>query len=78
MRLTQLGRNLDTAGKERSAIRRVDRLLANTFYQQRSIVFYKAMTSEVVANLGRPIILVDWTGIPNSRQTAKSGEHNFN
>lgn len=75
LRLTQLGRSLNTPGKERSAIRRVDRLLANTFYQQHSIEFYKAMTSQVIANLGRPIILVDWTGIPNSRQTAKSGEH---
>ena len=37
LRLTQLGRNLDTPGQERSAIRRVDRLLANTFYQQHSI-----------------------------------------
>lgn len=75
MRLTQLGRSLDTTGKERSAIRRVDRLLANTFYQQHSIEFYKAMTSQIIANLGRPIILVDWTGIPNSRRTAKDGEH---
>jgi len=75
LRLTQLGRSLNTPGKERSAIRRVDRLLANPFYQQHSIEFYKAMISQVVANLGRPIILVDWTGIPNSRQTAESGEH---
>jgi hypothetical protein len=75
LRLTQLGRSLDTPGKERSAIRRVDRLLANRYYQQCSIEFYKAITSQAVANLGRPIILVDWTGIPNSRQTAKSGEH---
>lgn len=75
LRLTQLGRSLDTVGKERAAIRRVDRLLANTYYQQQSIDFYKAMTTQVVANLGRPIILVDWTGIPNSRHTAKSGEH---
>ncbi|HCJ1125003.1 TPA: hypothetical protein NQN52_002661 [Legionella pneumophila] len=75
MRLTQLGRNLDIPVKERSAIRRVDRLLANSFYQQHSIEFYKAISSQVVANIGRPIILVDWTGIPNSRQTAKSGEH---
>jgi hypothetical protein len=75
LRLTQLGRSLDTPGKERAAIRRVDRVLANTYYQQRSIEFYKAITSQVIKNLGRPIILVDWTGIPNSRQTSKSGEH---
>jgi len=75
LRLTQLGRNLDTPGQERSAIRRVDRLLANLFYQQHAIAFYSAITSMAVGNQGRPIILVDWTGIPNSRQVAKDGEH---
>ena len=75
LRLTQLGRSLDTSGQERAGIRRVDRLLSNTFYQQRSIELYKAMSAQVVANQGRPIILVDWTGIPNSRQTARDGEH---
>ena len=75
LRLTQLGRNLETHGKERSAIRRVDRLLANPFYQHHSIRFYQAMTSLTISNIGRPIILVDWTGIPNSRQRAKKGEH---
>src|SRR3954452_3162200 len=70
LRLTQLGRNLAVPGKERSAIRRIDRLLANIFYQQHAIEFYKAMASLAVANQGRPIILVDWTGIPNSRHTA--------
>jgi len=75
LRLTLLGRGLDLPIKERSAIRRVDRLLANPFYQDRSIEFYQAIASFVIGNIGRPIILVDWTGIPNSRQTAKKGEH---
>ena len=39
LRLTLLGRGLDIPIKERSAIRRVDRLLANPFYQDRSIEF---------------------------------------
>ena len=75
LRLTQLGRSLVTSGQERAGIRRVDRLLSNTFYQKNSIELYKAMSAQVVANQGRPIILVDWTGIPNSRQTAIDGEH---
>lgn len=75
LRLTQLGRNLNTGSKERSDIRRVDRLLANTYYQKQSIDVYKAITRRVVANQGRPIILVDWTGIPNSKRTAQGGEH---
>ena len=36
LRLTQLGRNLNSGGKERSDIRRIDRLLANSYYQTQS------------------------------------------
>ena len=36
LRLTELGRSLNTPGKERAGIRRVDRLLANKFYQTKS------------------------------------------
>lgn len=75
LRLTQLGRNLNTGAKERSDIRRVDRLLANTYYQTQSIDVYKAITQHVVANQGRPIILVDWTGLPNSNLTTEGGQH---
>lgn len=77
LRLTQLGRSLNTPGKERAGIRRVDRLLANKFYQTNSLEIYKAITSQVVGNQGRPIILVDWSGIPNSRFTSKEGEHSL-
>lgn len=75
LRLTQLGRSLNTGAKERSDIRRVDRLLANTYYQTQSIDVYKAITQRVVANQGRPIILVDWTGLPNSDLTTEGGQH---
>jgi Transposase DDE domain len=75
LRLTQLGRNLDTPGQERSAIRRMDRLLANPFYHHCFIEFYKAMISQIVANQGRPIIIADWSGLPNSRQRTKDGEY---
>lgn len=77
LRLTQLGRAIDTQGKERAGIRRVDRLLANKFYQTKPIKIYRAITSQVVGNQGRPIILVDWSGIPNSRFTAEKGEHSL-
>jgi hypothetical protein len=75
LRLTQLGRILNTPGKERAGIRRVDRLLANIYYQEQSLDIYKAITQRVVGNQGRPIILVDWTNVPNSKRTAASGEH---
>lgn len=77
LRLTQLGRSLDTSGKERAGIRRVDRLLANKFYQTKSITIYRAISSQVVGNQGRPIILVDWSGIPNSRLRSEDGEHSL-
>ena len=75
LRLTQLGRNLNSGGKERSAIRRIDRLLANSYYQTQSIDIYKAITQRVVAHQGRPIILVDWTSLPNSDLTTEGGAH---
>jgi Transposase DDE domain len=75
LRLTQLGRSLDTSGKERSGIRRVDRLLANRYYQEKAIDIYKATTQTVLGNQGRPIILVDWTGFPNSQNTTENGEY---
>ena len=75
LRLTQLGRNLNSGGKERSDIRRIDRLLANSYYQTQSIDVYKAITQRVIANQGRPIILVDWTSLPNSDLTTEGGAH---
>jgi hypothetical protein len=74
LRLTQLGRNLNTGNQERSDIRRIDRILANTYYQKQSIDIYKAITQHVVANQGRPIILVDWTGLPNSKLVTDGGQ----
>lgn len=75
LRLTQLGRSFDTSGKERSGIRRVNRLLANRYYQEKAIDIYKAITQTVLGNQGRPIILVDWTGLPNSQNTTENGEY---
>jgi hypothetical protein len=75
LRLTQLGRSLETSGKERSGIRRVDRLLANRYYQGKAIDIYKASTETVLMNQGRPLIFVDWTDLPNSQITTKDGEY---
>ncbi|MBA3536278.1 MAG: transposase [Tatlockia sp.] len=66
---------METLGKERSGIRRVDRLLANRYYQEKAIDIYKATTQIVLGNQGRPIILVDWTGLPNSQNTTDDGEY---
>jgi hypothetical protein len=75
LKLTQLGRSLNVEATERSGIRRIDRLLANPYYQEHSIEIYKAITQRVLGNQGRPIILVDWTSLPNSHQMTEEGEH---
>ena len=72
--LTKLGRSLDTPGQERAGIRRIDRLLANLFYQNNAIQIYKCITNFVIGNKQRPIIIVDWTGLPNSKRKTKDGE----
>ena len=72
--LTRLGRGLNTPGKERAGIRRMDRLLANKFYQEKNDVIYESIIQYAVGNQTQPIILVDWSGIPNSKHTAESGE----
>jgi Transposase DDE domain len=75
LNLTALGRSLDTPGKERSNIRRMDRLLSNRFYQNNSIDLYKEIIRFAVGNQGRSVIVVDWSGVPNSKRTAEDGEH---
>ena len=75
LKLTQLGRSLNSSATERSGIRRIDRLLANSYYQKNSIEIYKAMTQRVLGNQGRPIILVDWTSLPNSHRMTEAGEY---
>ena len=47
LKLTQLGRSLNLEAKERSGIRRIDRLLANSYYQEHAIEIYKAITQRV-------------------------------
>lgn len=75
LKLTALGRSLLLSGKERSGIRRIDRLLGNRYYQTRSVELYRAMALRIVCNQGRPVILVDWTSVPNSHWAAEEGEH---
>lgn len=72
--LTELGRTLKTKGQERSGIRRVDRLLANPYYQQHSIDIYRCIIKCVVGTHVRPLIIVDWSSLPNSHLSAQ-GEH---
>lgn len=68
--LTALGRGLNLPIQERSGIRKVDRLLANGFFQKENIQIYQAVTRLVVGNKKRAAIIVDWTKLPNVNEYA--------
>ncbi len=63
--LTGLGRALKTDAQERSAIRRVDRFLGNKRIQSDRLKIYSSICRLVVGCSTRPLIIVDWSPIPN-------------
>ena len=75
LNLTQLGRSLCSKAKERSGIRLIDRLLANTFYQNHAIKIYQPICLRVIGNKKNPDIIVDWSSLPNSQYATEGGEH---
>ena len=70
LKLTALGRGLSLPIQERSGIRKVDRFLGNIFFQKKNIQVYQALANLVVGNKKRPIIIVDWTKLPNVNEYA--------
>ncbi len=68
--LTALGRALDLPIQERSGIRKLDRFLSNKFFQNKNICIYQRIINLVVGTKVRPIIIVDWTKLPNSKSHA--------
>ena len=65
--LTGLGRALKTETQERSAIRRVDRFMGNKRLQQDRLSIYRVICQLLVGSSQRPIIIVDWSTIPNKK-----------
>lgn len=63
--LTGLGRALKTPAQERSAIRRVDRFLGNKRLQNDRLKIYSTICELLVGSSKRPLIIVDWSTIPN-------------
>jgi hypothetical protein len=63
--LTGLGRALITDAQERSAIRRVDRFLGNKALQKERLPIYAGICRLIVGASLRPLIIVDWSTIPN-------------
>jgi DDE family transposase len=70
LKLTSLGRALDLPIQERSGIRKIDRLLGNVYFQERSDECYGAMIAITVGAKRRPIVIVDWTKLPNVNEYA--------
>lgn len=68
LQLTKLGRSL-TGKKERSGIRLIDNLLANSFYQKQQIILYRSICSRVIGSYPNPTIIVDWSSLPNSHKS---------
>lgn len=63
--LTGLGRALITDAQERSAIKRVDRFIGNKNLQRERLSIYSTMCQLIVGHSLSPIIIVDWSTIPN-------------
>ncbi len=70
LKLTSLGRALDLPIQERSGIRKIDRLLGNPYFQERSDELYREMIKITVGTKRRPIVIVDWTKLPNVNEYA--------
>lgn len=64
--LTELARSITLPIQERSAIKKVDRFLGNkNLYQDREKI-YQAYIQQILGGFIRPIVIVDWSQIPNS------------
>jgi hypothetical protein len=70
LKLTTLGRALELPIQERSGIRKIDRLLSNPFFQYENNYIYQSIIKLVVGTKKHPIIIVDWTKLPNINEYA--------
>lgn len=67
--LTGLGRALKSEAQERHAIRRVDRFLGNKLIQKDRLKIYKTICRLLIGNTKKPLIIVDWSPIPNKTES---------
>ena len=61
--LTALGRALPKTIQPRSNVKKMDRLLANPMLQRETVLFYKAMNANLIAENSCPWIYIDWSCI---------------
>lgn len=65
--VTGLGRALDSDAKEKNCIKRLDRLLSNSLLHGERRDVYTCITRIIVGCVQRPIILLDWSDIDESK-----------
>lgn len=65
--VTRLGRALNLRIKERSGIRRADRLIGNKKLHREKKKIYEMIINLLINKKIRPIIIVDWSSIPNGK-----------
>lgn len=59
--LTCLGRWLEGSAMPKHRIKRVDRFLGNSRVHREIPLWYRALAARLLANVSRPVVLVDWT-----------------
>jgi hypothetical protein len=70
--VTAIGRGIQSASKEKSCIKRADRLLSNEAFQADIPLIYAALT-KVLVQTKQPLILVDWSNADSKNVTLSCG-----
>lgn len=65
--VTNLGRGIDLPIQERSCIRRADRFIGNKKLYAEINDLYQVYISNLIGSKPKPIILVDWSQVPNTK-----------
>jgi hypothetical protein len=66
--VTHLGRSITSKAKEKHCIKRADRLLSNRRLQGERVGIYTALTRQLIGSKQRPVIIVDWSDMDESRR----------
>jgi hypothetical protein len=61
--VTALGRMVRSRARPKHSIKRVDRLLSNPRLHAERQLFFRAIARQVIGDVARPIVLMDWTGV---------------
>jgi len=64
--LSGIGRALKLPIKERSAIRRSDRLLGNEKIHNKRDTIYSLLAKKLIGEISCPMIVIDWSSVPNT------------